>query len=160
VLTVYLCVRCFQYSEVCGLTTVWVGEFVIFASTKREFMSLSCSLVINTFCWWNVCIYSASQQFMSVPFWHHFNNVSVFSLSYIHACSPICVLHMRMLNCLSLYIVYVLHILRLLPNLTVRHTLHYFYYISIFVFHLDLCKLALRWAVVVSYLLHRRQLLD
>ena len=85
----------------------WV--FVIFSSTKREIVSLTCCLVINTFCWWYVCIYSASQQIMHVPFWHAFNNCSVLSLSYIYACSQIWVLHMRMLNCCP-YITYMFFI--------------------------------------------------
>jgi hypothetical protein len=40
----------------------------MFASSKRGLVSLTCCSEINTFCWWNVCIYSASQQ-ISINFY-------------------------------------------------------------------------------------------
>ena len=56
-----------------------LGVFLIFASSRRGFVSPTCCLVINTFCWWSACMYSASQQFMRVRFWHACNNCNVFS---------------------------------------------------------------------------------
>jgi hypothetical protein len=120
----YKIMWCAYHVLVCALFPVqggtWTGcglswaVFVIITSSKRGFVLPTCCLVISTFCWWNAFIYSSSQQFMRVPFWHAFSNCSVFSFI-PYSC--------------------------LFSNMCVTFAC-YMYYISICIFHLDSCKLA------------------
>jgi len=54
-------------------------ECSILAISKRGFVSPICCSLINTFFWWNICIYRASQQFMWFPFWHFLSSFRVSS---------------------------------------------------------------------------------
>jgi len=45
-------------------------ECSVLAISKRGFVSPVCCSLINTFFWWNVCIYRVSQQSICFPFWH------------------------------------------------------------------------------------------
>jgi len=51
--------------------------FVALISSYREFESLTCCSAINIPCWWNACIYKASQQFICLPFEHVLSSCDV-----------------------------------------------------------------------------------
>ena len=142
VLTLYLCtlflVQGGKWTG-CGLSR---SVFVTFASSKRGVTSLICCSVINIFvdemlvCKMppsNPCVFLSDMPAIIVV---------CFLLSHIHVYFPKYVLRMQILDYLFLCILYVLYILRLLPYLTVHHTLRCMYCISVCVFHLNLYMLA------------------
>jgi hypothetical protein len=51
----------------------------IYAKSKSGLVSLTCCSEINVLRLWCRCMYSASQQFILVPFVHGFNNFNVSS---------------------------------------------------------------------------------
>jgi hypothetical protein len=111
------------------------GVFVIFASSKRGFVSLTCCLVINSFCWWSACIYSASQQSMRVPFWHACNNCSVFCfVPYSCLFSKMCVAYADFALFVLIYLIHSLYLTFIvLPDCltyTPLHVLHFNLYIQ------------------------------
>ena len=118
---------CFE-SGACSLSLLVQRE------GRGGFVSLTRCSVINTFCWWNACIYSASQQSMLVPFWHACNNCSVFSfVPYSCIISKMCVAYadfgLFVLICLICSLYRTLLAQPDCPTYTPLHVLHFNLYI-------------------------------